>query len=151
MSKLVSRRFLVLLSGALLAPVLMAPALAAPKAMTAPMSGAAEIPPVKTPGKGTAMLSFDPATRTLTWTIEFSDLGSPATMAHFHGPAQPGKNAPPTLWIVEKGVRPVSPMTGSAVLTPEQAKDFTDGLWYLNVHTQDNPSGEIRGVIPAVK
>ena len=53
--------------------------------------------------------------------------------------------------IVEKGVKPVSPMQGSAVLTPEQAKDFTNGLWYLNIHTQANPSGEIRGVIPAGK
>ena len=61
------------------------------------MSGALENPPVKTPGKGTAMLSYDPSSRKLSWIIEFSDLSGPATMAHFHGPAQPGKNGPPVL------------------------------------------------------
>ena len=148
MSKLISRRFLFLaatLSGLSLAPVAMAES----KSMTVPLSGAVEVPPVQTPAKGNAKLSYDPATRNLSWTVEFSDLSGPATMAHFHGPALPGKNGPIALWIVEKGVAPVSPVKGSAVLTPEQAKDFTDGGWYVNVHTANNPSGEIRGLIPA--
>ena len=138
MSKLFPRRFLAL------AGFFVAPVMAEPKPMTIPLSGAAEIPP-----KGSAMFSYDPATRNLSWTVEFSDLSGPATMAHFHGPAMPGKNAPPVLWIVEKGVAPVSPIRGSAVLTPEQAKDFIGGSWYLNIHTSTNPSGEIRGLVPA--
>lgn len=152
MSKLISRRFLVLagaLSGFLAPPVFVAPAMAASKSMTVPLSGAAEVPPVQTSGKGSAKLSYDPDSRNLSWTIEFSDLSGPATMAHFHGPALPGKNGPIAVWVGEKGVPPVSPVKGSAVLTPEQAKDFTDGGWYLNVHTGNNPSGEIRGLIPA--
>ncbi len=32
------------------------------------------------------------------------------------------------------------------VLAPEQAKDFSGGEWYVNVHTPTNPSGEIRGL-----
>ena len=36
-----------------------------------------------------------------------------------------------------------------ATLTPEQAKQFSDGEWYVNVHTQSHPAGEIRGqVVP---
>jgi hypothetical protein len=126
-------------------------AAAAAQSMTVALSGADEVPPVQTPGKGTAKLEYDPETRQLQWTLEFSDLSAPATMAHFHGPAMPGKNAPPVIWIVEKGVALVSPAKGSAVLTPEQAKDFTSGEWYVNVHTPNNPSGEIRGLIPAMK
>jgi hypothetical protein len=121
------------------------------KTTTTALSGANEVPAVQTPGKGTAVLAFDPATRELSWTLEFSDLTGPATAAHFHGPAAPGKNAPPTLWIVEKGAVPVSPAKGSATLTPEQAKAFTDGEWYVNVHTTTNPSGEIRGFISPAK
>jgi len=154
MSKFVSRRFLVLagaLSGLLAPSVLVAPALAEAKSMTIPLSGATEVPPTQSAGKGSAKLAYDPATRNLSWTIEFSDLSGPATMAHFHGPALPGQNGPPALWIVEKGVAPVSPIKGSAVLTAEQAKDFTGGAWYVNIHTTTNPSGEIRGVIPAIK
>jgi hypothetical protein len=152
MSKFISRRFLVMagaLSGLLATPVLVTSAMAASKSMTVPLSGAVEVPPVQTPAKGSAKLSYDPETRNLSWTIEFSNLSGPATMAHFHGPALPGKNGPIAVWIGEKGVPPVSPVKGSAVLTPEQAKDFTDGGWYVNVHTGNNPSGEIRGLIPA--
>lgn len=121
------------------------------RTMTVMLSGANEVPAVQTAGKGTAALTYDAATRELSWTVEFGDLTGPATMAHFHGPAMPGKNAPPVLWISEKGVAPVSPIKGSATLSPEQAKDFTDGEWYVNVHTPTNPSGEIRGLIPPVK
>jgi hypothetical protein len=152
MSKSISRRFLVMagaLSGLLATPVFVASAMAESKSMTVPLSGSVEVPPVQTPAKGSAKLSYDPGTRNLSWTVEFSDLSGPATMAHFHGPALPGKNGPVAVWIGEKGVPPVSPVKGSAILTPEQAKDFTDGGWYVNVHTGNNPSGEIRGLIPA--
>jgi hypothetical protein len=152
MPKFISRRFVVVaaaLSGLVATPVFVAPVLAASKSMMVPLSGAVEVPPVQTSGKGSARLSYDPDTRNLSWTVEFSDLSGPATMAHFHGPALPGKNGPIAVWISEKGVAPVSPVKGSAVLTPEQAKDFTDGGWYVNVHTGNNPSGEIRGLIPA--
>ena len=48
-----------------------------------------------TTGSGTAELTYDPATRVVTWNIAYSGLSSAATMAHFHGPAEQGKNAPP--------------------------------------------------------
>jgi hypothetical protein len=139
------------LIASILPVVLATHAWAESRAVNVTLSGAQEVPPVQTPGKGDAKLAFDPATRELSWTLEFSDLAAPVTMAHFHGPAAPGKNAPPVLWLVEKGVVPVSPVKGSAILTPEQAKDFADGAWYVNVHTSAVPSGEIRGLIPPAK
>ena len=70
-------------------------------------------------------------------------------MAHFHGPAKAGQNAPPVIWLSKQGSPPANPMTGSATLTPEQAKQFTDGEWYINVHSQAHPAGEICGqVVP---
>ena len=44
----------------------------------------------------------------------------PATMAHFHGPAAEGKNAPPVIWLSEKGVPVPNPIKGSATLTPSK-------------------------------
>ncbi len=149
MGRLIFRRDLLL--GLVFSGVMASCTLAAPKTMTVPLSGAAEVPPVQSPGKGTAMLAYDPDTRALSWTLEFSGLTGPATMAHFHGPAAAGSNGPVALWLVKKGEAPVSPVKGEAVLTPEQAKDFTAGMWYVNVHTPNNPSGEIRGLIPAMK
>ncbi len=114
-----------------------------------PLSGAQSVPPVQTSGKGTADLTYDPKTRVVTWDIAYSDLSSPATMAHFHGPAKKGENAPVIIWLTTKGAPPKSPITGKATLTPEQAKQFTAGLWYINLHTKDHPPGEIRGqVVP---
>ena len=44
-------------------------------------------------GKGAATASLDTATKTLTWTVEYSGLSGPATAAHIHGPADPGADA----------------------------------------------------------
>jgi hypothetical protein len=112
------------------------------------LSGAQEAPPVETAGSGTADLTYDPATRVVTWTISYGGLSGPATMAHFHGPgAVPGK-AVVMVWLSKQGSAAESPIKGEATLTPEQAQQFTAGEWYINVHTQAHPAGEIRGRVP---
>ena len=70
-------------------------------------------------------------------------------MAHFHGPAAAGKNGPVTIWLSKKGAVAASPIKGSATLTADQAKQFTQrGLVHQHSHG-GNPAGEIRGqVIP---
>jgi hypothetical protein len=124
-------------------------ALAAPIAFTVPLTGAQQVPPVQTSGSGTANLTYDPQTRVVTWSITYNDLSSPATMAHFHGPAGPGKNAPVVIWLTKRGGPVSSPITGQAKLTPAQAQQFMAGEWYINVHTTAHPGGEIRGqVVP---
>ena len=116
-----------------------------------PLTGAQSVPPVDTSGTGTADLTYDPATRVVTWNIPFSGLSSPVTMAHFHGPAKAGQNAPVVIWLTKQGSPPTNPITGSATLTPEQAQQFSAGEWYINVHTQSHPAGEIRGQVIAPK
>ena len=95
-------------------------------------------------GTGTAVVTFDPATKTLTWDINFNGLTGPATMAHFHGPAAPGANAGVALMI---GTNPTSPAKGTATLTDAQAADLQAGRWYINIHTAANRGGEIRGQV----
>ncbi|MFY3740847.1 MAG: hypothetical protein HMLIMOIP_001292 [Candidatus Nitrosomirales archaeon] len=91
-------------------------------------------------------MEFDPSNNELSWSIEFSGLSGPATAAHFHGPANAGTNAGVQVNIGEvSGL--VSPMEGSAELTPEQASSLLEGLLYINIHTQANPDGEIRGQV----
>jgi hypothetical protein len=34
-----------------------------------------------------------------------------------------------------------------ATLTPEQATQLLGGQWYVNIHTEANPGGEIRGQV----
>lgn len=119
------------------------PALADVVSYKAKLTGAQEVPPTASKGKGTANVTYDTATKKLTWTLKFSGLTGPATAAHFHGPAEPGKNA----GVVVPIPGTASPMTGSATLTDEQAADLTGGKWYVNVHTAENKGGEIRGEV----
>jgi hypothetical protein len=122
-------------------------ALAAPTSFTVPLTGAEQVPPVTTSGSGTADLTYDPATRVVTWSITYSGLSSQATMAHFHGPAASGKNAGIQIWLTKHGGPVSSPITGKATLTPAEARQFMAGLWYVNLHTTDHPAGEIRGQV----
>jgi hypothetical protein len=124
---------------------------AASESFKVALTGAQQVPPVQTSGTGTAELTYDPATRVLTWDLTYSGLSGPATMAHFHGPAATGKNGPPVIWLSPKGSPVQSPVKGEATLTPEQAQQFSAGEWYINVHTQDHQAGEIRGQVTPPK
>jgi len=108
----------------------------------ADLSGASEVPPVTSAGKGAATASLDTATKTLNWTVTYSGLSGPATAGHIHGPAAPGANA--GVLVPFTGAL-VSPIKGSATLTDTQISDLQAGRTYVNLHTADNKGGEIRG------
>jgi len=120
---------------------------AAPMSFTVPLSGAQQVPPVKTDGKGTAHLTYNSSTHVVSWNITYSGMSSPVTMAHFHGPAGEGKNGPVEIWLSKKGQPVSSPIKGSTKMTPEQAKPMMAGELYVNLHTKDHPAGEIRGQV----
>lgn len=119
-------------------------AFAAEVKMKADLSGAQEVPPATTQGTGTAAITFDTANKRLSWTINYSGLSGPATAAHFHGPAEAGKNAGVAVPIPNQAK---SPVAGSATLTDAQAADLQGGKYYVNIHTAANPGGEIRGQV----
>jgi hypothetical protein len=112
--------------------------------MKATLDGKSEVPAVTTSGTGTADIDYDAATKKLTWKVTYSGLSGPATAAHFHGPAEPGKNAGVAVAIPNATS---SPAEGSATLTDAQAADLMAGKYYVNVHTAANPGGEIRGQV----
>lgn len=115
------------------------------KKFTANLAAASEVPPNDSAGTGTAEITFDTESKELTWTVEFSGLTGPATGAHFHGPAAEGENAGVAVAI--EGTE--SPLSGSATLTDEQVAQLEGGMWYVNIHTEANPDGEIRGQVAA--
>ena len=121
---------------------------AATSTSKANLDGKEEVPPNTTRGSGSVTVTYDPTTKKITWNGSYTGLTGPVTAAHIHGPADPGKNAPPVVWLTKKGdTSPNFPssFTGSAELTDEQAKDFRLGKYYVNIHTAANPAGEIRG------
>lgn len=112
--------------------------------MTAKLDGKAQVPPNASAGTGTADIDYDPASKKLSWKLSYSSLSGPATAAHFHGPAEAGKNAGVAVAIPNAAS---SPVEGSATLTDAQAADLTAGKYYINIHTAANPGGEIRGQV----
>ncbi|MBI5321008.1 CHRD domain-containing protein [Bradyrhizobium sp.] len=124
------------------AVALAGPALADKMKVT--LDGKSQVPPNSSAATGTAELDYDPASKKLTWKLTYTGLSGPATMAHFHGPAEAGKNAGVAVAIPNAGTSPVS---GSATLTDAQAADLVAGKYYINIHTAANPGGEIRGQV----
>ena len=92
-------------------------------------------------GSGAGVFTFNPATRELGYTVTYKDLTGPATMAHIHGPAEPGANA----GVVVPFAAAASPIVGVATLTEAQAAELIAGKYYVNIHTAANKGGEIRG------
>ncbi len=107
----------------------------------ADLKGSAEVPPNQTTGNGTITATYDTSTKQLAWDGSYSGLTGPATAAHFHGPAESGKNAGVAVPIAPA----TSPLHGSATLTDAQAADLMASSWYVNIHTEANKGGELRG------
>ena len=93
---------------------------------------------------GNATVTYDTASKQVTWRITYSRLSGNPTAAHFHGPAQPGANAGVAVPIPNPAT---SPVQGSASLNDAQAADLLAGRYYINIHTAANPGGEIRGQV----
>ncbi len=131
--------------GAAAALVLLAagPAGAATLHFKAQLKGSQEVPPTTSKGTGEIDAALDTESKMLTYTATYSGLTGPVTAAHFHGPAAPGKNAPPVVPVKDLS----NPMQGTAALTDAQIGDLRAGMWYFNIHTAAYPGGEIRGQV----
>jgi hypothetical protein len=115
---------------------------------TAKLSGMREIPKTDSKGKGKFDASFDTKTKVLSYTLTFDGLSGPATAAHIHGPATRTQSAGVVAPLGDKN--PASPMTGTVTLTDDQAKALASTKLYVNIHTDANPGGELRGQIAGV-
>ena len=116
---------------------------------TTTLKGADEVPPHAVAGTGKVTATLDTSTKVFTYKATYTGLTGPATMAHFHGPAGPGVNAPPVVPVPAGSL--ANPMNGKATLDDGQIADLRAGKWYFNIHTAANPGGEIRGQLPAAK
>ncbi len=121
----------------------------APVLMRASLNGNNEQPnPIVTPGfgSGTFALVWD----NLNLAATYRDLLSPATASHIHGPASVFQSV-----SVLVSMEPFNggaygssgSLAGTAPLSITNLAALIDGQTYLNFHTTNNPSGEIRGQI----
>ncbi len=104
------------------------------------LTGSQETPPNNSTATGRASLALSPDEKTARLSLTFSGLSSAQTDAHVHGPATLGVSAPPVFPL------PLGQLSDfSIVLTPSQVQDLKSGLFYINVHSVNVPTGEIRG------
>lgn len=114
-------------------------------------NGAKERPnPVTTNATGTINGTYNETTNTLNYTITWTGLSGPPTAAHFHGPADRNTAAGVVIPIqLPANATESGSVTGTATLTDQQETELLNEQWYYNIHTGQNPGGEIRGQVVA--
>jgi len=107
-----------------------------------------EIPaPMGSMGNGLAQVGLNYTMDTLFYRVQLEGLTGPATGAHFHEGAF-GETGPVLIGITDDidGNRIEGFVTGEA-LSVENINKFLSGGIYLNIHTDMNAPGEIRGQV----
>ncbi|MCY4658317.1 MAG: CHRD domain-containing protein [Acidobacteria bacterium] len=88
--------------------------------------------------------------RELTLKAEFQGLSSPVTAVHVHNAprARPGEVAFPI--DLGEPLEIAGEFMATVTLTDAQAAELRAGRYYLQIHTETNPGGELRGwLLPA--
>ena len=94
-------------------------------------------------GEGEVILTLDG--NTLTVSGNFTGMNSAATMAHVHNgpPAQPG----PVVHQLEVTKMTAGEISAVLELSDEQVTALHNNALYVQVHSETNPAGELRGWI----
>jgi hypothetical protein len=103
------------------------------------LTGAEETPAVTTSAKGTGKISIA-KDHTVKGSIKTT--GIEGVAAHIHVGA-PGQAGPPIITLT-KGADGTWTIPEGSKLTDEQFANFTGGNLYVNVHSAEHKSGEIR-------
>ncbi len=131
--------------------------LAADQTFTARLTTEAEVPDLENPsdasGKASVTIADD---GTIEYTVNYQDLTGAAVAAHIHL-APPGE-AGPVIIPLAHGPSPFSGSFSGADFAPvedgpqtydEALAAIRDGDAYVNIHTEANPAGELRGQLRA--
>ena len=132
---------------------------------SATLSGAQEVPPINTAGTGAFEMTIQQGT--ITFSLTFSDLSSPLSVAHLH--FAPSKVAGGVMiFLCGGGGQPACPAATSGTITgtitaanvvgptgqgiipgdlDSALEAVREGLAYANMHTTMFPAGEIRGQV----
>ena len=105
-----------------------------------------ENPPIERNGRGLGIITIAPDLGTFQYYILYDSLSGPANDAHFHL-AAPGVNGPVAIDISDDINDTDRLISGTQTLTLDIFNNLLSGAYYVNVHTDENPGGEIRGQV----
>ncbi len=105
------------------------------------LAGSNQVPPAATDGYGIGTMSLSPDSTMLELRVVFSNLSSPMTGVHLHvGAKGENGNVVSDLMTLVNGK-----VISGKVNTNTFLQELIAGNVYINIHTQNNPNGEIRG------
>lgn len=117
-----------------------------PVAMVADLTGLQEVPAVTTTATGKAVFTVDPVTRVMKGGVGYT--GLVAKSAHIHLGAAGVSGAPIITLTVDLTTNTNTAVVPNAtVLDVSQYAAYLAGNLYVNIHTETNAGGEIRGQI----
>ncbi len=109
------------------------------------LQGSQQVPANASTAKGTVIVRYNKALRSLELTGDYQNLNAAISVAHIHSPAAPGANANAIFTLTNTGGTSGG-LSTNVTLTAGQEADLLAGLMYVNVHNNPNFSaGEIRG------
>ncbi len=133
---------------------------AAEKSFKAKLTGKNEVPSVKTSAKGEIKFKLSSDGKELSYILDVKNIKN-ANAAHIHSGAK-GKNGPPVVNLftgpkkenIFSGELSKGTLTANDLIGDLMGKTIADlvhliksGDIYVNVHTDANPNGEIRGQV----
>ena len=126
------------------------------------LTGQQEVPPVDTQGVGEAIfVPIQPGNETIDFYVNATGIQA-VTQAHIHS-GSPGENGPIvvtlfTLNPVQNGVSINGSIAANNLEGPMQGKTVAElidaiksNTTYVNVHTEENPEGELRGQLADIQ
>jgi hypothetical protein len=123
-----------------------------PYTLSGNASGTQVVPSVTGSGAGTFTGTYDPATGTMNYTTNWTDLtGAPTSGGFYTGASGAAGTAVGDPWVMGTDWTGTGTYSGTMHLTPAQASQLTSGGWYYSMGTAANTGGEIRGQITATR
>ena len=110
--------------------------------ISARLSGGAEVPAVTTDAIGVATVTFNDDYSIATVNATVSNLSSDFAGVHIHE-GMPGENGPVVFNLTDDYIQ--GRVQSTFAIEKSDVAKFINGEYYLNVHTANNPNGELRG------
>jgi hypothetical protein len=114
-----------------------------------PLDGLQETPPNSSPATGRAMGTYNDETNVLHIMVHASGFVGNITAGHIHRAAT-GSAGPIVFFLTNTGGSSMWMSDNTFNLTEAQETDLMNGLYYVNLHTNVFPGGEIRGQLHLV-
>jgi hypothetical protein len=123
---------------------------AKPYAISGNASGSQMVPAVSGNGSATITGTYDPNTKMLTYTTNWTGLsGAPTSGGFYSGASGTNGSLIGSTWSLGTGLSSTGSFSAQTTLTADQATQLTSGNWYYTLGTASNTNGEVRGQITA--